>query len=390
MDRGRIYRTNVWACWFCVAVLLAAGSCKLGKEPEGRFSVEEMEAFALVEREELPLPAGGLVLSVGKETIIAEEILSLLPESLTRLAGGSDFQGFRRQARGIIEKAVVNETIDILLYQEARKLTDGNINEDALDKAAQSEVNKFLAGYGGNLAGAEKAIKQMGLDWPGFRSYQKKLLLTQYYISQELTEDKPVTHNELLAKYDDMKDEYFLQVGQIQFRLIDIAIGEIDKIALVESGEGGRELKKAAASKLAAELLKRIEQGEDFSELAQKYSNDAAHRVQLGGLWSPVTTGTLAPPHDVLEKEAENMEAGDVSVLIETDGHIFIMKLESKTEPGYEPFEKVQEVIETEIKFQWRKAKLDELLSRLLRRADIAGVDRFVEFCTEAAYQRFK
>jgi parvulin-like peptidyl-prolyl isomerase len=360
----------------------AAGSCQNKKARQGKFSEAQMAEFTLAERQDLPVPSGGLVLSINKEGVTADEIISPLMETLEPMAAGGNFQRFALQARDIVAQTVMSKTADVLLYQQAKKQSADSINEDALDKAAQAEVNRFVANYGGNVAEANKAIGEMGMGWPQLRDYQKKLLLTQYYISQELGGREPVTHSELLDKYNEMKDEHFSQTGQIRFRLIDITI---DKI---EAGEPGTGAAKEAALKLAQELTERIRGGEDFGELAKTYSNDAPHRVAEGGLWAPVTPGSLAAPHDVLENVTQQMEPGDVSGPIEAKGHIFIMKLDSKKKAGSEPFENVQAQIEAQIQFQRRKAALDAMIEKLIRQANIADMDTFVNFCIETAYRR--
>jgi peptidyl-prolyl cis-trans isomerase SurA len=365
-------------CFLAVAI----GSCQNKKAKQGKFSEAQMAEFALAERQDLPAPSGGLVLSINKEAVTADEIISPLMDTLEPMAAGGNFQRFTLQARGLVAQTVMSRTTDVLLYQQAKKQSADSINEDALDKAAQAEVNRFVANYGGNVAEANKAIQKMGMGWPQLRDYQKRLLLTQYYISQELGDREPVTHSELLDKYNEMKDEHFSQTGQIRFRLIDIAINKI------EAGEPGTGAAKEAALKLAQELTERIRGGEDFGELAKTYSNDAPHRVAEGGLWAPVTPGSLAAPHDVLENVAQQMEPGDVSGPIEAKGHIFIMKLESKRKADSEPFENVQAQIEAQILFQRQKAALDAMIEKLIRQANIADMDTFVNFCIETAYRR--
>lgn len=380
-------------CWSCMGVLLFAGGCQSGEDGQGKFTEDQMAAFGLAESQNLPEPSGGLVLSVNKETITVDEIVSPLIESLKPMTAGGDFQRFERHAKPIIEKVVLNKTTYILLYQEAKKQAAGNINEDALEKAVQSEVNKFMAKYHGNRAEAEKAIKEIGMDWPRFRDYQKKLLLTEFYISQKLSKDKPVAHSELLAYYEAMKDEYFRWEGQIQFRLIDIVIDKVEPAEFSEAGgQPGYSLlrqdesKKEVALKRAKEVLEKIGAGEDFAKLAQEYSD--GHRAKYGGLWTPVTTGSLISPHDILEDQAEKMRPPEVSEPIEADGHIFIMKLEDKKEAGYKPFEEVQQRLEAQIRFQRRNAQLDEMVAKLLKQANVADMETFIDFCVETAYRR--
>jgi hypothetical protein len=367
---------------FFLGILTAAtGGCQSTTTKQGKFSEEQMAEFELAQHRNLPAPSGGLVLSINKEAVTVDEIISPLMGTLGPMAAGGDFRRFVLQARPLVAQAVMSKTADALLYQQARKQAADNINEDALDKAAQAEVNKFVGNYHGNLPEANRVLGEMGMDWQGFQDYQKKLLLTQYYISQELGMPVSITHSELLDKYNATKDEYFLRKGQISFRLIDIAIDKVDVEALADTA-------KEKAMKLAEELIERIGNGEDFGDLAKGYSNDAPHRVAKGGLWEPVTPGSLAPPHDVLETTAQKMKAGDVSGPIEADGHIFIMKLEGKQNADYKSFESVQAQIEAEIQLQRRKTALDMMINKLIMQANITDMEPFVNFCVETAYRR--
>jgi parvulin-like peptidyl-prolyl isomerase len=375
----------ILAGWLLAGLTALTSSCGNTKDKQGKFSEAQMDKFGFAERRNLPVPSGGLVLSINKEAVTVDEIISPLAEALKPMAAGGDFRRFALQARPLVAQVVMSKTADALLYQQARKQAAGSINEDALDKAAQAEVNKFIANYRGNLPEANRVLEEMGMGWRQFHDYQKKLLLTQYYISQELGTQEPVTHSELLDKYNEMKDEHFTQTGQIHFRLIDIAI---DKIEVGQASGAASDTPKQAALKLAEELVFRIKEGQDFGELAKRYSNDAPHRVAAGGLWAPVTPGSLAAPHDVLERAAWKMEAGEVSGPIEADGHIFIMRLESKQEANCEAFENVQAQIEAEMQFQRRKAALDAMIDRLIRQANIANMDTFVNSCVETAYRR--
>ena len=370
---------------FLTAFAVVASGCQNDKAKQGKFSEEQMADFELPQRQNLPAPSGGFVLSINKEAITVDEIISPMMGALGPMAAGKDFRGFAQQARPLVAQAVMSKAADALLYQQARKQAADSINEDALDKAAQAEVNKFVANYRGNLPEANRVLEEMGMDWRQFHDYQKRLLLTQYYLSQELGTQEAITHSDLLDKYNEMKDEHFSRPGQIQFRLIDIVI---DKVEVDKAGGEASDTPKQAALKRAEELVEKIREGGDFGELAKKYSNDAAHRVARGGLWAPVTAGSLAAPHDVLDKAAWKMEAGEVSDPIEADGHIFIMKLESKREASCEAFEEVQGQIEAEIQLQRRKTALDAMIDRLIRQANIANMDTFANICVETAYRR--
>ncbi len=375
MGKSRISWLSVLLC------VVFGGGCRSDKLPTGRFSEEEMANIGLVEHGNLPLPAGGLVLSVGTETITVDEMVSLARRNAGWETRGGSFEQFKIQARDIVKDTVLGKVSDILLYQKALKQAPENINE-ALEKAAENEVNRFVTSYSGNYAEAQEAITAMGLDWQGFRDYKKREMLIQSYLSEELSAEEPVTHGEMLDYYNLIKGERFEWEGTIEFRLIDIQVAKIDM-----SGYEGL-TREEVGSKVANELLESISEGREFGEIARGHSH--GHRAEFSGLWTPVTAGSLMVPHDVLETEAEKMEAGEVSAVIENEGHFFIMKLEDKQQAGFKAFEEVQERIEREIQLNRRKDRYEELMLKLINQANITDMDGFVDFCVEAAYRKIR
>ena len=372
MGKSRISWLSVLLC------VVFWGGCRSNTLPTGKFSDEEMANIKLVDRGNLPLPAGGFVLSVGSETITVDEIVSLARRNAGWEGRGGSFEQFKIQARGIVQDAVLGKVSDILLYQKAKGKAPENI-EEVLEKVAESEVNRFVTSYNGNYAAAQEAIAEMGLDWQGFRDYKKREMLIQSYLSEKLSAEQPITHGEMLDYYNLIKDERFEWEGTIEFRLIDIQAAKVEM-------SGYEDLtREEVGSKVANELFESISQGREFGEIAREHSH--GHRAEYGGLWTTVTAGSLMAPHDVLEAEAEKMEAGEVSGVIENDGHFFIMKLEDKRQRGYKAFEEVQESIEREIRLHRRMRRYEELIMKLINQANITDMDDFVDFCVEAAYR---
>jgi parvulin-like peptidyl-prolyl isomerase len=177
--------------------------------------------------------------------------------------------------------------------------------------------------------------------------------------------------------YNRMKDELFVTTAMLKFQLIDI---EVAKLEVAEPNQSRLE----QARELADELMRRLQAGEDFGELANKYSH--GHRRQFGGLWKPVQPGSLAEPYDILAAEAELIEPGQLAGPTEADGHIFIMKLVEKRPEDVEPFEKVQEQVKAKIIFERRKRAVDKLTAEFVQQVVLNGKDEFIEFCTRKIY----
>ncbi len=84
------------------------------------------------------------------------------------------------------------------------------------------------------------------------------------------------------------------------------------------------------------------------------------------------------------------MEVGEVAGPVESDGHIFIMKLEQKRKSGVTSFEDLQARIELDIQLARRKVRFDRLIGKLMNRANISGLDRFIDVCVEKAWSRWQ
>jgi len=377
----------------CLAGLSAAG-CEDARR--GKFTQEEMANIPFARRTDLPIPSGRLVLSVSNETITVDEIVTPVLQ-VYRPQPGTQQEAFRQRARPLVREAVVGKITDVLLYKEARKQAPDNV-DDMLETAVRKEVRRFVAAYGNNYADAERELTERGLDWEKFRDFQKKLLLVQsYYASQNLMDDRPISHSEMLAMYDAMQhDDYEFKgmvrredvswQGYVQFSLIDIKPDRLrpDEI----DTENGQTPREAALAKAAA-LLEKIRAGEDFAELAKAHSHD--HRAAMGGLWTPVNEGSsLVPAYAPVTLTAQRMEIGQVAGPIESAGSVFIVRLEDKRVGGTTPFHVLQPKIEMDIQLIRRRERFDKLINRLMDQANVTGLDPFVDFCVERAWTKWQ
>ncbi len=324
-------RVPVSYCGLVLGLLLIAG-CYRGDKP--KFTEEELAQMPYAVREGLPECSGGFVLAVGDKTITADEVIespiitpdgAIVPliERFRPIAQKNDFEQFREQARGELEQILAAKVSDILLYSQAKKDAGERLDE-ALEKAAEAEVRKFTASFKDDYARVEKALKEMGMDRRSFKEHQKKMILSQEYIRQQLPENKPITYSELLDCYNKMKEEFFVRPAALKFRLIDIDVAKLEVAEangnpVPEAVQGNRQKQ---ARELASELLGRIQAGEDFSKLAEKHSG-----VSFIGFSNPIQPANLQKPYDILAAEAERIEPGQITRPIETGEHIFIMKL---------------------------------------------------------------
>jgi hypothetical protein len=365
-------------------MLLLLGSCDSEKS---RMAKAEKERRILTQKIELVEAAGGFVLMVGGETLTSDEIIETRTplnglfvspkEYFGPLAQANELEQFKERAKGPLEEILIAKISNILLYQNAKRQAGGNIDE-GLEKAAENEYRKFVLGYGGNQARADEELKRILMDKNSFIEQQKRAILIQSYRATKMPINRPVTYRELMDCYNRIKDKYFAIASKIRFRLIDI---QPDKFELQDPNDDPWQL----ANKMVNELMGLIKSGEDFGELAKKYSHGDWR--DFGGLWRAVQPSSLAEPYNVLAAEAEKIEQGEVAGPIVTKQHIFIMKLEEKQIAGYEPFEDVQELVHEKILLDRQNEVIEKLNAEIRWQARLSRTDKFIDFCLEKIYR---
>lgn len=349
----------------------------------GKFSEVQMQSIAKPQRQELPVPTGGFTLSIGTEQLAAEEVLAGALKTFEPAAReASSYVNFQQLATNNMQMLVANKIADLLLYQQARNELPENVNNEMLDKIVEEEVKRFVASHGGNYSDSEKAIKQMGLNWDGFREYQKRMMVTQSFIAGKSKDARPITHNDVLSYYNSVKAQRFVTEPSIQFRLIDI---DFDAIELPDDPNSTK-TKHDVAMETVEKISEALTAGQKFEELAKQYSN--GFTAQKGGLWDSVAPGSLASPYDTVEAALKNLSAGQVTETIEVQGHVFIAQLVERKQASSIPFVDVQNRLEQELNYMQKRELMDKLMKELLQQVDPQDADRFISACLRLAYDK--
>ena len=364
--------------------VIAAGflcGCRT-KLPQGKYSEKQMKQIPFANKYDLPEASGGMVLGIYSETITEDEILGILAPRFESIAATSTFESFQQQAGPYFREAIRGKVTDILLYQEARKTAPENIDEQ-LDKAVENEIVRFVASYNNNYALAQAAIEEMGMNWKTFREYQKKLIMTQSHLSSQFTEDKRYSYQELLARYNAVKADQYCQAGMLEFSLIDIFAENLT------DEQRQNQTYDEAARRLVKDLMRQLEDGADFAELAKQHSHGPL--AKLGGKWDAITIGqnSIIEPYNIIEEKAMGMKAGQIKGPVIHEGHYLIIKIHTLNEGGCTPFQEVQDQIVAQLKFQQRQQQYQDLVQQLILKADIVQIGRFNDFCIRQAYQRW-
>ncbi|HUT31159.1 MAG TPA: peptidyl-prolyl cis-trans isomerase [Sedimentisphaerales bacterium] len=333
--------------------------------------------------------SGGPVIAVGGETVTGDDIIGsfterngrfvALMERFKPMARNGSLERFKEQAGPELEQILITRLSNLLLYVQAKKELEGKGKVDEqIAKLVDKEVRTFVTDeFEGDYTRAQEYLERNEMNWKRFREQQKKSILTQYYISSQLPKDRLVTYSELLERYNQVKAEYFAAPSTIKFEMLDI---QSSRLSVNDPNKSSGQL----AREFADALVARIGAGEDFQVVADQF-----RAVSLIRFSEPVRPDSLARPYDVLARQAEEMQPGQVSEPIESPGgdRIFIMKLLDKQGADFKPLAEVQRQVVQIILAERRNRAVDELETKFRAQARLAEKDQFLNLCLEKIYR---
>jgi parvulin-like peptidyl-prolyl isomerase len=298
---------------------------------------------------------------------------------LMAMAKETTLDQFMEIARPQMRQRLNYNISNVVLYKQAKRELGEKVDE-TLDKLVDKEWRRWvLEKHTGNDAEADEDLKQRGLTRATFKEQKRRVILAQYLVSSKLSKDRPITHGELVAAYDQMKGESFSQPASVQFRLIDIQPDRVD----VANPDENR-IDKART--LAEGLARKIRAGEDFAALAQESSHGL--RREAGGLWPPRDPNSFVAPYDGIAAKAMEMQVGEVAGPIEVSGHFFIVKLEQKQPKGYKPLKDVQNQVEQKILDDRYNEVLRQFDTEIATQTSMVDTNAFLDRCLEQIYKQ--
>jgi peptidyl-prolyl cis-trans isomerase SurA len=220
---------------------------------------------------------------------------------------------------------VLNQMIDMKLIQQQAKKFGIEVN----DQDAERQIEDIRQKQNLTKEQLELALSREGLSLEEYRSEVKKRILTTRYVEQ-LVRKRIKVNEEKLRNYYQQNRTHFRPKNGGLVRVSDLFLAYPDdpEKALGDVREKGEE------------LLKRLQKGEDFAELARKYSQSST--ASDGGDLGFLKLGEMLPQ---FQEAIAKLTTGQISGIIQTPKGLHILKLneESGTQPP--PFEEVKDQV---------------------------------------------
>jgi parvulin-like peptidyl-prolyl isomerase len=254
------------------------------------------------------------------------------------LQGAQLEQAFNQQSK-LLMQAMIDET---LILQQARDLGLSANTEiiKTMDRLRQEQKLD-------SLEALEKEIVKAGYNLEDFKQNIGTQYLTDQVMQREVYPRVIITTEEVRKYYDSHISEFDRPAG---LRLREITLITEDR---------GPELVESQR-KNAEEALAALKKGEDFAQVASKFSE--SNTAADGGELPFIKQGELSPS---LEEIIGKLEKGQFTDIIPVEGAFMIFKLEDKHGGGVLPFELAQKEV---FNVLWQKAvppKQREYLTKL-------------------------
>lgn len=293
------------------------------------------------------------------KSVIVEEIIARVNNNIITL---SEFQKADNQLREEIQHECQGCTADKMEAQyrdRAKDLLRDLIDQQLLIQRAkdqgvsvEADVIKRLdevrkANNLESLDDLEKAVEGEGLSWEDYKAQIRNSLLTQEVIAKEMRGRIIISDEEVKKYYEDHPKEF---TRPEQVLLSEIFLSTTDKTPE----------ETAVIEHKAEDYLNRLKKGEEFSEMAKRYSEGAT--AKQGGDLGTFERGQLSKQ---LEDATFSLSRGGLTDVIQTKTGYEILKVVDRYQAGLQPLDKVRREIENQIYMKKMQPTLREYLAQL-------------------------
>lgn len=259
------------------------------------------------------------------------------------------------------KKNALRDLIDQSLLVQRGKDMGLSVETEVIKQLDQIRQQNNLA----SMEDLEKAVSAQGLNWEDFKNNIRNKILVQKVVGQEVGQHITIGHDDVVKYYNEHKAE-FVRPEEVALREIEV------------STEGKKESEIAELKKKAETALQRVKNGEDFGEIAKRYSD--GQTAKQGGYLGMYKRGELAKP---IEDIVFKMKRNDLTDVMATKQGFLILQVMEHYDQGQQPVEKVENEIMNTLYNQRMQPALRDYLKTLREQSyvvikpeftDIAGV----------------
>lgn len=279
---------------------------------------------------------------------IMKELAPMIPQIQARARNEMEFNNeVKRLSSELVQNLVDRELIIKDFKDKKLQIPQATLDsyfEDYLQREFGGDRAEFLK----YVQSQNKTVKQVRAE------FEETLIISSMQQQKRMTVSE-VSPTKIKEYYEQNKDKWYspasARVSQI---MLNVA----------------RSPKPENTKKLAADIVAKARAGEDFAELAKRYSQDAG--ASKGGDLGIIKKGDFTP---VIDEAVFKLKKDEVSDPIETGGIIFIFKVFDVKKEGIQPIDDVRDQIEWILVEQNQKIVYQKWIESLRKKAFVKYYD---------------
>jgi peptidyl-prolyl cis-trans isomerase SurA len=241
------------------------------------------------------------------------------------------------------EKNLLRDLIDNLLLIQRAKDLGVNVDTEVVRRLDQIRQENNIE----SMEELEKQVQASGLGYEDFRANIRNELYRQEIMRREVGSRIVIDPAEVRKYYDEHKEQ-FVRPEQVYVREIFV------------STEGKPEAEKPALQAKAEGLLARVQAGEDFGELAKRFSDGST--AKTGGELGTFERGQMPAS---LEEAAFKLNRDEVTPVIPIQTGFLVLQVIEHYIAGQQPLEKVENEIMNQLYGEKMRPALRAYLDKL-------------------------
>jgi parvulin-like peptidyl-prolyl isomerase len=253
-----------------------------------------------------------------------------------------------------LEGNIIDSLIVIKLLEKYAEENNITVSSQEVDEQVESLISTY-----DSEKDFESALKSMGIDRGFLEDYLKSQIISNK-IYEEVTADVEVTDQEVKQYYNDNKEK-FLVPAQVKASHI------LALFPWVEDGSEETEEGRDEALDKIKMIEAKLENGEDFEELARQYSDDQS-TAENGGDLGYVSEGQMVEEFD---KALFSLDEGETSKIVETVYGFHIIKAFDRKEEYYQDFEEIEEDLKTYLLDSYKSQEWINFVYLLIEKVNI-------------------
>ena len=259
-----------------------------------------------------------------------------------RRASRNEYEFHQRMRE--LESEIIQSKIDRVLIVKAFEEKGYQIP----DSFIEHEINEILVReFDGDRSRLLSHLREHGMSMRDFREETREEIIVGYMRSQ-MRRSEAVVSPVRIEEYYEQNEERFRREESIHLRLIHL------------TGETADQLQDRIDT-----VMRKLEEGEDFADVARDHSRDRRRRE--GGSWGWINVSDLRSDW---REVAASLEPGNYSDPIDAgESGAYILFVEDRREAGIAPLREVREEIEETLVSRMARDSQERWLERLRRDA---------------------